>query len=389
MRQFLNKQFERVHYINLRLSIFIVKSLAKLFYYFPWLIFKSNNKKDLLFLPYYPKNNAGCIVRFQNYLPFFENENYSFDISYIGTHKELFEIMQGGGERKDAYVSYRKILWKRFFNILNSKKYKCIYIQRCVFPLYPDLDQCFLGKLLFKLNNNITIDFYDADYKINESLVKNSVNYSHKVSVVNLFLKNYFEKINSNVHLHPISLSREKYKRKDNYKIIGETKIVWCGTKGHFKNLRLLDKVFYKLSKKFNIKIIIISHEKYYIEGVNVENICFDLENFTYILFNSDIAVYPVKYIDDLMKGGMAMKALEYSATGLPTVATPVGLSPFYKENDDLLIANNEEEWFIHLSNLIMQEDLRKKLGENIYTKFLKHHTIENSYHNLKNIILQ
>ena len=387
MHQFLKKQVERTHYINLRFSISIVKSLAKLFYYFPWVIFKSNNKKDFLFLPYYPKNNAGCIVRFQNYLPFFENENYTYDISYIGTHKELFEIMQGEGEKIQTYKYYRKILWKRFFIVINSKNYDAIYIQRCVYPMYPDLKNCFLGKLLFKLNDNITIDFYDADYIINEKLVKSSAKYSKNISVVNTFLENYFNKINNNVFIHPIALDKKFYKKKINYKIEKITKIVWCGTSGHFKNLRLLDDVFLELSKKFNFKLVVISHKNYNIKNINVENIKFKLEEFTNTLYNCDIAIFPVKYINDIQKGAMAMKVLEYSATGLPVVGTPIALSPFFNDNEDLLLANNKDEWYDHLSNLIQNEKLRKHIGENIYQKFIKYHSLEKSYKNLKKIL--
>ena len=387
MHQFLKKQVERTHYINLRFSISIVKSLAKLFYYFPWVIFKSNNKKDFLFLPYYPKNNAGCIVRFQNYLPFFENENYTYDISYIGTHKELFEIMQGEGEKIQTYKYYRKILWKRFFIVINSKNYDAIYIQRCVYPMYPDLKNCFLGKLLYKLNNNITIDFYDADYTSNESLVISSANLSHKISVVNKFLEFYFRKLDKKIFIHPISLDKTFYKPKISYKTHGDIKIVWCGTKGHFKNLNLLDNVFMKLSKEYKIKIIIISHEEYLIDGVDVNNVNFILDEFTQELNKCDIAVYPVRTINEESKGGMAMKALEYSATGLPTVATPSGLSPYFKENEEILIAHNEKEWYEHLTNLIRDESLRNKLGKNIYKKFTEYHSLEKSYKNLKRIL--
>ena len=295
--------------------------------------------------------------------------------------------MVGKMSKKNAYIIYRKILWKRFFNVINSKNYGAVYVQRCVYPMYSDLKECFLGKLLYKLNNNITIDFYDADYTSNESLVISSANLSHKISVVNKFLESYFRKLDKKIFIHPISLDKTFYKPKTSYKTHGDIKIVWCGTNGHFKNLRLLDDVFLKLSKNFNFKLVVISHENYEIKNVNVENIKFKLEEFTNTLFNCDIAVFPVKYVDDSHRGGMAMKALEYSATGLPTVATPVGLSPFYKENDDLLIANTKDEWYDHLSNLIQNEKLRKNFGENIYQKFLNHHTVENSYKNLKKIL--
>ena len=386
MYQFLNKQVEILYYINLRLSISIVKLLAEFFYYIPWLVFKSKYKKDFLFLPYCPKDNVGCTVRFQNYLPFFKNDNFTYDISYIGTHDELFELMQNKSKKKVAYKAYRKILWKRFSWVIKSKNYNCIYLQRSVFPFYPDIKHCFLGKLLHKLNKNITIDFFDADYLHNEELVKSSANYSKNVSVVNKFLQEYFKKINSNVFIHPIALDKKFYKKKNSYKIETVTKIVWCGTNGHFKNLRLLDEVFQKLSKKFNFKLVVISHEDFEVKNVNVENIKFELKQFTDILYNCDIAVFP-QYINVSSKGGMGQKALEYSATGLPTVATSVGLSPFYKDKEDLLIANNKDEWYEHLSNLIQNEKLRKHLGENIYQKFIKYHSLEKSYKNLKKIL--
>ena len=145
-------------------------------------------------------------------------------------------------------------------------------------------------------------------------------------------------------------------------------------------------KRFQKLSKKFNFKLVVISHEDFEVKNVNVENVKFELEQFTDILYNCDIAVFP-QHINDSAKGGMGHKALEYSATGLPTVSSSVGLSPFYEDKEDLLIANNKDEWYDHLSNLIQNEKLRKHLGENIYQKFIKYHSLEKSYNNLKKIL--
>jgi glycosyltransferase involved in cell wall biosynthesis len=389
MNNFINKQTERGHYVLLMMSILLAKSIAYLLCLFPFLILNKKKKKDVLFMPYYPKDNAGCIVRFQNYLPFFNKENISYDISYIGNHDNLFKLMVGKMSKKKAYIIYRKILWNRLFYVLKSRNYTAIYIQRCVYPLYPDLKKCFLGELLYKLHNNITIDFYDADYTSNESLVISSANFAHKISVVNMFLESYFKKLAKKIFIHSISLDKTFYKPKISYKIHSDIKIVWCGTKGHFKNLNLLDNVFMKLSKEYKIKIVIISHEEYLIDGVNVKNVNFNLDKFTEDLKSCDIAVYPVKTINERSKGGMAMKALEYSATGLPTVATPSGLSPYFKENEEILIAHNEKEWHEHLSNLIRDENLRIKLGRNIYNKFIEYHSLDSSYNNLKNILFE
>tara|TARA_B100001939_G_C16453760_1_gene410007 strand:- start:200 stop:505 length:306 start_codon:yes stop_codon:yes gene_type:complete len=89
---------------------------------------------------------------------------------------------------------------------------------------------------------------------------------------------------------------------------------------------------------------------------------------------------------DEESKGKMAMKVLDYQSAGLPCIATPSGLSSYVKDNDNILLSNEENEWIKKLTKLFDNKSLRKKLGENGFEMVKKHHSIEKSYIEFKEL---
>lgn len=338
--------------------------------------------------PYYPENNIGAMVRFQNYLPFFDNEKISYDIHYIGNYQTIFHTLMEGDKRYDQYKLYIKIFWSRLFQTLKTGGYEAVYIQRGMFPFYPDQKEAIFEKLVYKLNKNITVDFYDADYIVNKSIVHSTVQYCHNVTVVNDFLANYFQKIHPNVKLFPIALTPEKYLLKQIYKSSDSViKIFWTGTAGNIFNLLSIQSVLKKIAIKKQIQILIVCNKTIHIEGLIVENNLYDPSNFYTLMHSADIALYPVKEGNDTHKGAMAAKALEYAASGLPFVASPWGLSPYFTNKEDVLIANNLQEWEDYLLQLIESVELRKTIGSNARKTFMKYHSTEVSYPYLNKLL--
>ena len=85
-------------------------------------------------------------------------------------------------------------------------------------------------------------------------------------------------------------------------------------------------------------------------------------------------------------KGKMAMKVLDYMSTGLPTLVTPTGLSPFCIDKNTLF-CYEEEDWLRNIELLLENKKLRMNIGKNGLDMALENHSLKDSYLRFKNII--
>jgi glycosyltransferase involved in cell wall biosynthesis len=74
-------------------------------------------------------------------------------------------------------------------------------------------------------------------------------------------------------------------------------------------------------------------------------------------------------------RGKCAFKAIQYMGMGIPTVASPIGItSDLIRHNVNGLLANSVNEWFDALNLLVNDADLRRRLSVNA------RQTVEESY---------
>jgi glycosyltransferase involved in cell wall biosynthesis len=76
-----------------------------------------------------------------------------------------------------------------------------------------------------------------------------------------------------------------------------------------------------------------------------------------------DIGIYPLPN-EEWVLGKSGLKALQYMALEIPTVATAIGAN-FRVIEDGVsgFLVNNEKEWEERLMELLKDDDLRKKIG--------------------------
>jgi len=382
----LKKNIERIVYLFMLGNILFINLLALLFTLISFLIPKTRNK-DILFFPYCPKDNPGTIIRFQNYLKFFDKDNITYDLCYPWNNKSVSDIFECGNRQREQYFLYTELYWKRLFQVLTSGNYKAVYIQRGLFPYYPDQKFPHLERLSRKLNNNITIDFYDADYTENKELVNTTVKYCDKITVVNAYLFNYFSQLHANIFELPLALEPSPYLIKKDYSLNNPIKLFWSGSKYNAKKLKTILHVLRNISVSYSVELILICPEKVQIEGIAVSHYQWNENTFYKLMQSADISIYPALEETETNKGKMALKVLEYMASALPIVASPWGISPYLKDKQDILIARDLEDWKTHLEDFIQSQNLREKIGQNAYWKFHQHHTVENSYKKLKTIL--
>lgn len=385
---FLLKQVERAAYLFLLCALVLGRLVAIFFTVFPFLLKRRNPEKDFLFFPYAHKDNIGTISRFQIFLPLLEKDKFTFDIHYTWSGKDDEEIFFKTKSRTKEYLFFARSFWRRLFQILTAGNYRAVFFQRALFPEYYDQVTPHLERLLCKINQNVTVDFFDADYGRNKKLVDETAKICNKVSVVNEHLNQYFKKLNSNVLLNDLVVDVKKYKTKSDYSIKNPITVFWTGSEANSVYLKEIIPILERIYLNYPVRLRMISRTNCGYNSPIIQQAPWKTETFFNELINSDIALYPAMKDNEFNRGKVAYKTIEYGAASLPIVASNLGLSPHFVNEEDVLIANTPEEWEKQIIRLIKDEELRKKLGTNARIKTEKFHSVESTYKNFLAILL-
>ncbi len=379
------KNIDRLNYIYLLIFLNFTFLISFLLRFFSFIIKNNNKKHDIILFPFAQKGNIGYTIRFQEYFKYFKKDNIDFYICDI--YPDEFILSQLNGSNKQRYRLFRKIAWKRLWQVVKARKYKAAFIHRGLFPYYPDLKTPYFEKLLRKLNDNITIDFWDSVWIYNKELAISTVCYADKLSVVNEFIGNYFSFVDIPKLLFPIGVNLDKYLVKTDFSVGNKIKLFYTGNPNNVEYfISLIKPILIELKKTIDFKLIIVSNLRLDISEFEVEYHDFNEKTFFKLLVNSDIGLYMVEETED-SKGKMAMKVLDYMSAGLPCIVTPVGLTPYAEDKKNIYFAHSKDDWVKQLTFLFTNELTRATTGKNGRKTVEKYHSLPESYKLLMKII--
>jgi glycosyltransferase involved in cell wall biosynthesis len=141
--------------------------------------------------------------------------------------------------------------------------------------------------------------------------------------------------------------------------------IGWTGTFSSRPYLDTLRNVLIKLSLICDFKLRIIANFDYELPGIDLEVIQWSKDTEVIDLQGIDIGLYPL-IPEEFVLGKSGLKAIQYMAFGIPTVATSYGTTPLliaHMQNG--LLVKTEDEWVKSLKTLIEDPSLRAKIGKN------------------------
>ena len=163
----------------------------------------------------------------------------------------------------------------------------------------------------------------------------------------------------------PNAIDFEIWDQLEDHRKPGRIRIGWAGGQPHEKDLKVLTKVIPVILAKYkNVDFMFLGHFPDYLEtGERVHHIQKWYSIYDYpkeiSKLGIDIGVAPLRD-NQFNRAKSNLRFLEYSALGIPTVASPV--EPFNK-NFLGLQALEADEWIDKLSLLIENEDYRLKMG--------------------------
>jgi glycosyltransferase involved in cell wall biosynthesis len=343
--------------------------------------------------------SPSTIVRAEIYLDEFKNDkNYAvkyFHLNSVFIDKLCFILRKNKITKPLSlpFIILNKIVSffsKNIFLFL-LKNYNAIIIIKYIEPEYlSKIRKIYRGLILFDFDDAIWLDSFGG-YPRFKKLIS-SVDY---VSCDNIYLLNEAKKFCNNCFILNgpaqvnIQVSNEVY--KDESKII----IGWIGSQYTLFYLNLIVDVIEELSLLYNnleFRICGIGRNYDYLpkfKSTKFSTLAY-YDNKTMIkeISNFDIGVYPIDE-SELSLGRGSLKATLYMSCGIPVVASAIGHNcNIIKNGFNGFLANSKNEWFEYLNNLIINEHLRKNIGENGFNFVRNEYSIENCYSQLRNNFL-
>jgi len=331
---------------------------------------------NILVLCPYPKGEAaGQRLKYEQYFPSWEKEGFNVEVSEY-MDKDLWEIVYEKG------YFYRKLLGivkghlRRFRDLFLIRKFNIVYIFQWTTPfgigLYDFLIRALSKKIIFDVedfvvlqntieeNPNPILRFIRSKKKT-MYLIKNSDYVISSSPSLNTFCKN-FNKNNLSSFISS-SVDTDRFIPSNNYKNDHKVTIGWTGTFGSKSYLDKLRDVFFELDKVCDFKLKFITNFDYKISGLDIEVIKWNKKNEVRDLQSLDIGVYPLED-SQWVKGKSGLKAIQYMAFGIPTVASDLGInSEIISHGKNGLLVKNDKDWFEALKKLVEEPELRKTLG--------------------------
>jgi glycosyltransferase involved in cell wall biosynthesis len=333
-------------------------------------------KKRLLILCPYPQGVAPSQrLKYEQYFEAFKENGWEITVKPF-IHSQFWQIIY----KKGLFFSktwFTLIAYvKRLLLIFSLKKFDVVYVHLWITPFGPPFFEKWTRQRAKRLIYDIDDLVYLTDIKSKAhplvTLIKGRkkpiylMKHADHVITCTPYLDEFVKKFNN--HTTDISSTVNTvfpYKVVNNYANDHVLTIGWSGSLSTSKYFYLLAKVFRRLRQTHKFRLLVMGDANVTIEGLDIEAIEWKESYEIEMLQRFDIGVYPLPN-EEWVYGKSGLKAIQYMALGIPTVATAIGANYRVIENGvSGFLVQTEEEWINTLARLIEDTQLRKYIGTN------------------------
>lgn len=333
-----------------------------------------NKKKILVICPFPQGEAAGQRLKYEQYFELWNHAGYEVSISSF-MDLRMWKVVYSKGNYLKKILGFLRGLIRRFIDLFQLNEFDIVYVFMWGTPLGSSLYE----RILRKLSKNVIYDIEDNVMMQQSNTLNPITRFLRGPGKTNFLIKKSDHIITSSPFLNEYALSINlgnsatyisssvdinRFIPCNSYSNEDIITLGWTGTFTSKEYLDLIAPVLLKLSQRIKFKLRVIGNFEYSLPGVDIEVIQWTKENEVVDLQGIDIGLYPLPQ-NDWVLGKSGLKAIQYMAFGLPTVATNVGTSPrIIQHMQNGILVNNEGEWENYLEMLINDASLRKRLGE-------------------------
>jgi len=344
-------------------------------------------KKILIICPFPEGQAAGQRLKYEQFFDHWIENGYEIEISSF-MDLEMWDVVYTKGNFLKKVLGAIRGYVRRTKDILRLKKFDVVYVFMWVTPFgtsfFERLFRFLSIKLIYDIEDNAMMPQSSSLNPLIKILkgsgkIKFLIREADHVITSSPFLNNDCLKLNKKKSSIFISdaIDIKRYFLKNSYTNKNIVVIGWTGTFSSMMYLDLLKNVFLELNQRVKFKLRIIGNFKYDLPGIDLEVIQWTKENEIEDLQAIDIGIYPLTQ-DKWVLGKSGLKALQYMALGLPTVATNIGTTPsIISHMENGWLVKTEEEWVVALESLVNNPDLRTKIGAEARKKIIESYSLE------------
>lgn len=352
--------------------------------------------KKILFLSPYPFDKAPSQrLKYEQYYPFIEKAGFEITTSSF-VDEAFWKIIYNEGNSFLKAVHALKGYFKRIIDLVTIRKYDVVYVHLWVTPLgipfFEWLFSVFAKKIVYDIDDLIFLGHTsDANKKSKFLKGKSKAIYLMKkanhVITCTPMLDEFVKKYNSNTTDISSTINTDTYIPKSTYVLRKKVVLGWSGSHSTSKFLHLLDGALLDLKKELDFELLVIGDSDFKLNGINVNAISWSASTEVHELSKIDIGLYPLPD-EPWVYGKSGLKALQYMALGIPTIATAIGANfRVIESGENGLLVKSDEEWKTAIISLIKDEKLREKLGKQARTHVVNNFSLHANKHKYLEIL--
>jgi len=344
--------------------------------------------KKILMLTKYGRKGASSRLRSYQYVRWLKKHGWAVEVNNLFCDDYLENSYSGRWVRRNLNVLGAYL--RRLISLFSVRQYDLIWIEYEVFPYFPAL----VERILSCLQVPYIVDYDDAVFhrydmsraRLIRYLLSNKIDVVMKSSSLVVVCNEYLaERARSagalNVLVVPTVVDLDRYgiavkKGDESRKAIT---VGWVGSPSTSIYLEMLRPIIERLRKQFLVKFVVVGGTP---EGWGelewVEVIPWSEETEVEIISRFDIGVMPLDSTP-WERGKCGYKIIQYMASGIPVVASPVGVNPDLVDGCGLL-ASTLDEWQVALHRLMSDPGLREKLGERGRMKVERSYSVSQTF---------
>jgi glycosyltransferase involved in cell wall biosynthesis len=270
------------------------------------------------------------------------------------------------------FVTTVMTFFRRIWQMRHLRNYHIAVVQQEMMRLFPPLFEYFIKRC----GKTLILDFDDANFALHQLAgrkyswrlydsrkTEKIIRISDYVFAGSDYLMEYARGFTDKTAKIPTAVDIERYSVKTGvnaYPVIG-----WMGSSATLKYLEPLDNVFEKLRQKgYQFTVRIVCNQPFHFKSVTADNKRWRLEDEIADLNSFDIGIMPMPD-DEFSRAKCGFKIIQYMATGIPVVCSPVGENVrIAGRQDSCLLAGSGQEWVDKLSLLLDNPQLRQSMGQ-------------------------
>lgn len=320
----------------------------------------------------YPENVAPSQrLKFEQYYDYFRQQGWTVETApFIST--AFWEVIYKKGLVLQKALHTGLGYWHRLKTLFILHRYDVVYVHLWVTPFGPS----FFEWLYCKAAKSIVYDIDDLVYlkRSNKahpfiSIIKGRkkpvflMKHAKHVITCTPYLDEFVRKYNSTTTDISSTINTERYKPKTDYSSNGKFTIGWSGSHSTSRYLYLLSGVLRDLAKEMDYKLVVMGDVGFSLTGVDVETLPWNEEYEVATISRFDLGLYPLPD-EEWVLGKSGLKALQYMALGVPTIATAIGtIYRIIEDGKNGYLAQTEQDWKTRILQLKDSQSLREQMG--------------------------